>query len=191
MVKVFLIPLIIAVPLFSGCSNNRIDKQKGNKSSFHTDSLFFQNNYRMTKKTGLPKMIDVNSLYIESYYLFGPNRIKYKRNDEDVLFILRFYESGGVNDFSRPFTKKFITDDFNPEKTGRRGICFYEDNHWYIDIYAKSSELNTMGIYRYKIIEMTTDTLKLKWEKKGENTIYVYSKNEIKNDSVLNFKANW
>lgn len=174
------------------CSNHGIKILEDGYTRFSSDSMYYIRNYRAIKNIGLPNLIDTNAIYIESYYIFGRNREKFYSNDYDYVKIYRFYKNGAVNDFSMPKSCDLKNPkNYNPQYTGKRGMCFFENGNWFIDVLAKSSELNTYGTYRYVIEAIAKDTIKLRWMRKNENTVYVYERKEIKNDSILSFNANW
>jgi hypothetical protein len=173
------------------CSNKQISYLKNNKTMVPSDSLFFKKNYRDIKYVVLPNKIDTSSIYIESYYLFGPKKIKYKRTDlYDGIF--KFYKNGAFNDFSMSINNNMnLSKFFNPDYRGSRGMCFKENDKYYIDIIGKSSELNTIGVYRYEFVYISKDTIKFIRPNIMESSIYVYTRKPITNDTILNFKANW
>lgn len=182
----------VGVCLLSSCYLNQMKVRKLNNgiTLVPKDSLYFVKNYNDKKNVGIPKFIDTNNVYIESYYLFGPNRIKYHRSD-GWKSILKFYENGNVNEY-------FITNDeninnfnFNPEFSGLRGVLYRKESAWMIDIVGQITGVGTIGTIKYKVLDMSKDTIKLRWDRKNESTINVYIRKKVKNDSILNFKADW
>jgi hypothetical protein len=188
MVRFSLVILLYAV---ISCNNKYINYLGDGKTMISSDSLFFQKHYRGSKNIDLPKEIDINAIYLETHYLIGPRKVLYKRTD---LFcgLYRFYQNGAVNDFSMSIDNDLnLSKLYNPDYRGIRGICFKENDKYYLDILGKSSELNTIGIYRYEFIESSKDTIKLKRVLKNHETVYVYARRPITNDTILNYKANW
>ena len=111
MVKGFKLSLILFTTfLITNCSSKGFKILEDEKSSVSNDLSFYDKNYRLSKEVGLPETIDTNSIYIEEYYLFGPNKVKYIRDEDDGIFIYRFYPNGNVNDFSIPSIKKIEND---------------------------------------------------------------------------------
>ena len=141
---------------------NKTYSFKNGRLSLVNSRDFFNKNYRAKFKVGLPELIDTRALYIESYYISGLNKEKFQRSD---LWngIYRFFNNGAMNDFSMDKRKSMLSSkNYNPDSTDKKGVCYNKDGIWFVDIFAKSSELNTAGIYRYEVISITKDTLKLK-----------------------------
>ena len=182
--------LIILLYTFISCNNKHVNYLKDGKTMISSDSMYFQKYYRSSKSIVLPKNIDTYSIYIQTHYLYGPKQSKYTFRDH--TFIYKFYQNGAVNDFSMPIDNDInLSKYYNPEYRGSRGICFKENDKYYIDLLGKSSELKTIGIYRYEFVEISKDTIKLKRVLKNHETVYVYARRPITNDTILNYKANW
>lgn len=71
-----------------------------------------------------------------------------------------------------------------------RGVSLELEKKSYIDIFGRISEMGSYGIVREEIVNVYEDSIKIKGIHKN-SSIYVYIKQNIKNDSILNFKADW
>lgn len=146
MVRYFFVIIIVFIAF--SC-NSKYVKFLEDGTFIPSDSLFFQKNYRVSKEIVFPKEIDTNSVYLEIYYLYGSKQVKY--TNDSYLFKYRFYTSGAVNKFKFSDNRdKNLSKYYNPDLTGLRGICFKENDKFFLDILAKSSELNTIGVYKYE-----------------------------------------
>lgn len=184
--------ILVLFVVIIGCKSNHISVLGDGWTMIPNDSLFFKKNYRSSYEATIPDLIDPNCIYVENYYLSGTKRVKFKRDDDVHRNIFRFYASGAVNDFSMP--NPYTLNDpklFDPKYRGKRGICFEKDGVTYIDIIGKSSELRTIGTYRYQVVSVTSDSLKIKFAKDKDNTLYVFSKQCDITETIKDYNAEW
>jgi hypothetical protein len=156
------------------------------------DTLYIKKKFREVKNVKLPIDIDTSSLYIESYHIgSGVSKTKFyseHRNKE----VYRFYSNGAVNSFIKDNKRKeIISKKYNPKITGQRGVIYEDNNNWFLAFVSNSNEIGQLGVNIYNIIEITKDSLIITQAFIKEPSVYVYKRQKITNDTILNFKSNW
>jgi hypothetical protein len=151
-----------------------------------SESTYFDKFYREKKTTGLPKGIDVNSVYVEDYYL-GFNNERFEIKDRFIV-MYRFYSNGSISKFLKSINLDLKDISLNPDSTGYRGICFKKDKIWYLDLVAPVTENRSIGTYDYEFVEITPDTIKIK--RVRDYIIYVYKRVSL-DEKNRQFTGNW
>lgn len=173
---------------FVSCETIKSKKLDDEISKIPVDKFFFHKNYRDKYPVMLLKMIDTNSVYIESFYLDSKGELlSTKKGFNSFLNGLKFYGNGCVNNFVINKDSLVNLPELNPLRRGFRGISYIKNKDTVIEIIAPIDENYTLGKKQY-YLKVRTDTLFL--EEKQTSLKYIYLRHKL-NDTNIKYKADW
>ncbi|MCD0467651.1 hypothetical protein [Flavobacterium sp. ENC] len=179
---------LIIVLFFVSCETIKSKKLDDGITKIPVDKLFFHKNYRYKYHVVLSKVIDTNSVYIESFYLDSKGELfSTKKGFNSFLNGLKFYGNGCLNNFVINKDSLLNLPELNPLRTGFRGISYIKKKDTVIEIIAPIDENYNLGKKQY-YLKVRTDTLFL--EEKQTSLKYIYVRHKL-NDNNTKYKADW
>ncbi|MDX6188493.1 hypothetical protein SGQ83_03950 [Flavobacterium sp. Fl-318] len=173
---------------FVSCETIKYKKLDDGISKIPVDKFFFHKNYRNKYEIALLKMIDINSVYIESFYLDPKDKFfNSQKGFNSFINGLKFYGNGCVSNFVINKDSLFNLPKLDPLKRGSRGISFIKQKDTVIEIIVPIDETYNLGKKQY-YLKVHADTLFL--EDKQTSLRYIYLKHKLHGENTK-FKADW
>ena len=137
---------LILCLFFVSCEVIKYKKLDDGITKIPLDKFFFDKNYRDKYKIVLSKMIDTNSVYVESFYLDSKGKSSSSQNGcNSFINGLKFYGNGCLNNFIINKDSLYNLPKLNPEKAGYRGISYIKGKDTLVEIIVPIDETYNLG----------------------------------------------
>ena len=156
--------------LFISCESIKNKMLQDGTTKVPIDKKFFDKKYRNKYEIVLSKMIDPNSVYVESFYLDSNAKLfDSKKGHNSFIGVLKFYRNGCLNNFIVNKDSLHSLPKLNPLIRGYRGICYKNERDTIIEIILPVDEVYNLGKKKY-FLKTRQDTLVLT----DNQTLFIY-----------------